>query len=136
MRTVVPAPVCAPSPIVTGATKVLLDAVRACLPTVVRCLLMRLMLDSSAERAGSELATQPQVRAAIERTIAQSYAAISEQARSAEHFAAAREAATKANLPVGERARLLMGQASALGGLSRFAECLTKLAESLTGGNQ
>ena len=90
--------------------------------------LMRLMLDSSAERAGSELATQPQVRAAIERTIAQSYAAISEQARSAEHFAAAREAATKANLPVGERARLLMGQASALGGLSRFDEGL-KLAQ-------
>ncbi len=93
--------------------------------------LMRLMLDSSAERAGSELANQPQVRAAIERTIAQSYAAISEQARSAEHFAAAREAAIKANLPIGERARLLMGQASALGGLSRFDEGLKLAKEAL-----
>ena len=36
-RTTVPAPVAAPSPISTGATNVLLEEVRACRPTLVRC---------------------------------------------------------------------------------------------------
>src|SRR4030095_5672989 len=36
-RTTVPAPVAAPSPSSTGATNVLLEAVRACRPLVVRC---------------------------------------------------------------------------------------------------
>ena len=38
-RTTVPPPVAAPSPISTGATKVLLEPVLACRPTTVRCLL-------------------------------------------------------------------------------------------------
>lgn len=93
--------------------------------------LMRLMLDAAATRAGAELGTQPQVRAAIEKTIAQSYGAISELALSAEHFGAAREAATKAHLPVAERARLLLGQASALGGMSRFDEGVQMAKQAL-----
>ena len=42
--------------------------------------LMRLVLDSAAERAGRELAGQPAVRASIERTIADSYASLGELA--------------------------------------------------------
>src|SRR5699024_260092 len=38
LRTVVPAPVAAPSPIVTGATSTLSEPTRTCRPTVVRCL--------------------------------------------------------------------------------------------------
>lgn len=86
--------------------------------------LMRLMLDAAAERAGNELADQPPVRATIEQTIAQSYGAISEFALSAEHFAAAREAAIKAGLPLGQRARLLIGQANSVGSLGRFGEAV------------
>ncbi len=38
LRTTVPAPVYAPSPIVTGATKTLCDPVRTCEPTIVALL--------------------------------------------------------------------------------------------------
>src|SRR5699024_4507987 len=38
LRTVVPAPVAAPSPLVTGATSPLSEPTRTCRPTVVRCL--------------------------------------------------------------------------------------------------
>ena len=51
--------------------------------------LIRLVLDSAAERAEQELATQPDVRAAIERTIAGTYNSIGEYALAVEHFEAA-----------------------------------------------
>ena len=86
--------------------------------------LMRLMLDAAATRASSELADQAQIRATIEQTIAQSYGAISEFALSAEHFAAARDAAVKAGLPLAQRARLLIGQANAVGGSGRFEDAV------------
>jgi tetratricopeptide (TPR) repeat protein len=54
--------------------------------------LMRLVLDSAAERAELELATQPDVRTAIERTIAGAYNSIGEYPLAVEHFEAALEA--------------------------------------------
>jgi non-specific serine/threonine protein kinase/serine/threonine-protein kinase len=55
--------------------------------------LMRLVLDSAAQRADKELAALPAVRADIERTIADSYASIGEYAPADRHYAAAIEAA-------------------------------------------
>lgn len=51
--------------------------------------LMRTVLDRAAQRAGTELAGQPEVRAAIERSIAESYNAIGEYALAIRHFDAA-----------------------------------------------
>jgi len=70
--------------------------------------LMRLVLDSAAERAGRELATQPAVRSAIERTIADSYSSLGELATAGTHYAAAITAAEAAALPPAQRARLVM----------------------------
>ena len=86
--------------------------------------LMRLMLDAAATRADEQLANQPQVRTAIERTIAQSYSSIGEFALGAEHFGAAREAAEAAAAPLAERARLLVARAESIGNLGRFDEAL------------
>jgi len=94
--------------------------------------LMRLMLDSAAGRAGTELADQPEVRTTIERTIAQSYAAIGEYALAAEHFGAARAASEAAGQSVVEKARLLLSQADSNGNLGRFDEG-RKLAEQALG---
>ncbi len=58
--------------------------------------LMRLLLDSAAQRADNELATQPAVRADIEHTIAGSYASIGEWAQADAHYQKA-IAATKAS---------------------------------------
>lgn len=55
--------------------------------------LMRLVLDSAAQRADKELAAQPAVRADIERTIADSYSSIGEYAPADKHYAAAIQAA-------------------------------------------
>jgi len=55
--------------------------------------LMRLLLDSAAQRANKELAAQPAVRADIERTIADSYASIGELTVADTHYAQAMEAA-------------------------------------------
>jgi non-specific serine/threonine protein kinase/serine/threonine-protein kinase len=82
--------------------------------------LMRLMLDSAAERASTELSNQPGVLVAIERTIAQSYAGIGEYPLAAQYFGAAYEAARKAAQPVAEQAHLLLGQADAVGNQGKF----------------
>src|SRR5690606_29316136 len=63
--------------------------------------LMRVVLDSAAERAEQELGTQPDVRSAIERTIAGAYNSIGEYALAVDHF----EAALKASQAGLNRAR-------------------------------
>ncbi len=84
--------------------------------------LMRLVLDSAAQRAGTELAREPEVRLAIERTIAQSYGAIGEYALAATHY---REAATLAtSVPVAERLRLLTGELDAVVNQGRFDDAM------------
>jgi serine/threonine protein kinase len=73
--------------------------------------LMRLILDSAAQRAGHELAGQPAVRAAVEHTIADSYAAIGEYALAVDHYDAALESARSGGLDVDEQARLTLRRA-------------------------
>lgn len=90
--------------------------------------LMRLVLDSAAERAGRELAGQPAVRVAIERTIAQSYGGIGEYTLAAQHFSAAFTAAQTSDSPLTERIRLLLGEVDALGNNGKFDDAL-KLGE-------
>jgi non-specific serine/threonine protein kinase/serine/threonine-protein kinase len=69
--------------------------------------LMRMVLDSAAGRAGRELEAQPDVRAEIELTIADSYSSLGEFALAGTHYDAALDAARNAKLPpqrVGEMA--------------------------------
>ena len=68
--------------------------------------LMRLVLDSAAERAGRELRDQPEVRASIERTIADSYASLGELDLAGAHYDAALAAATAAHVAPTVRARI------------------------------
>ena len=90
--------------------------------------LLRLVLDAAAERAGKELAREPEVRLAIERTIAQSHAAIGEYALAATHY---REAiALAATAPLAERLRLAVGELDAVVNQGRFDDALA-LAEPL-----
>ncbi|MEO5559678.1 MAG: serine/threonine-protein kinase [Dokdonella sp.] len=70
--------------------------------------LMRMVLDSAAERAGRELSAQPAVRASIERTIADSYASLGELALADTHFTASIEAARTAKLKPTEIAHTAM----------------------------
>ncbi|MFI4969844.1 MAG: tetratricopeptide repeat protein [Lysobacterales bacterium] len=70
--------------------------------------LMRLVLDSAAERAGRELAGQPAVRASIEHTIADSYASLGELKLAGTHYDAAITAARAAGAPPAELARVTM----------------------------
>ena len=76
--------------------------------------LMRLVLDAAAERAGRELAAQPDVRADIERTIAGSYSSLGEFALADTHFDAAVAAAREAKLAPGESADIASARALAL----------------------
>jgi len=79
--------------------------------------LIRTLLDTAAERSGRELAAQPDVRAEIERTIADSYASLGEYPLADTHYAAALGAARDANLPAGTIGEITalraMGQAAA-----------------------
>ncbi|HNR91051.1 MAG TPA: serine/threonine-protein kinase [Dokdonella sp.] len=92
--------------------------------------LMRLVLDSAAERAGKELAREPEVHLAIERTIAQSYAAIGEPVLAATHYRAASTLAASA--PVAERVRLAVGELDSVVNQGRFDDALA-LAEPVLG---
>ncbi len=67
--------------------------------------LMRLVLDSAAERASRELADQPDVQALIEDTIANSYSSLGEYGDAATHFTAAADAARRAVMPAAQVAR-------------------------------
>lgn len=73
--------------------------------------LMRAVLDSAAERAGRELATEPEVRSAIESTIADSYTWIGEPTVATGHFEAAIAAGKEAKLGAVPMARLLTRRA-------------------------
>ncbi len=86
--------------------------------------LMRMVLDSAAERAGRELAVQPAVRASIERTIADSYASLGEVALATTHFAASIDAAHAAHLKPVEIARTMMHAARNLDNQNHAAGAL------------
>src|SRR3982751_36005 len=64
--------------------------------------LMRLALDSAADRAGKELAARPPVRASIEHTIADSYAAIGDYKLALTHYESALALADSAGTDIEE----------------------------------
>ncbi|MGA8279021.1 MAG: serine/threonine-protein kinase [Rhodanobacteraceae bacterium] len=70
--------------------------------------LMRLVLDSAAQRAGRELAGQPAVRASIERTIGDSYASLGELVLAGTHYEAALAAGRAAHIEAAKLARIAM----------------------------
>jgi non-specific serine/threonine protein kinase/serine/threonine-protein kinase len=86
--------------------------------------LMRLILDSAADRAGHELAAQPAVRASIEHTIADSYAAIGEYDLATEHYDDAIASAKSGGLPIGEEARLVLRRAEIIGNQGHLDEAV------------
>lgn len=93
--------------------------------------LMRLLLDSAAQRADKELVGQPAVRADIERTIAGSYAAIGEGAIASEHYATAVAAAAAAGMGASARARLLASSALNLDNQGHAKEALVQAEQAL-----
>ena len=84
--------------------------------------LMRTILDQAAERAGHELAAQPAVRSSVERTIADSYAALGEYALAAQHYDDAIAAAKSINLGVDEQAELALRRAENIGNQGHLEE--------------
>lgn len=76
--------------------------------------LMRLILDSAGQRAHQELAGQPALRMAVERTIANSYNAIGEYSLAVQHYDAALQAARKARSKRTVSVNLLTDKARAL----------------------
>jgi len=86
--------------------------------------LMRMVLDAAAERSGRELATQPAVRASIERTIANSYASLGELALAGSHYEAALASLDATGAPAGQRARLAMRIAENIDNQGRAQEAL------------
>ncbi len=86
--------------------------------------LLRVVLDSAATRAARQLAIHPDLRAAIEKTLAASYAGIAEYDVAKDHYRIAEKAAEEAGLGVGERARLIEAQAGTLSNLGDFEEAL------------
>jgi non-specific serine/threonine protein kinase/serine/threonine-protein kinase len=93
--------------------------------------LMHTILDSAAERAGRELATQPDVRAEIERTIAGSYASLGEFALADTHYESALAAAHAANLPPAKIGEFTSQRALGLNGGGHPQEALASANESL-----
>lgn len=77
--------------------------------------LMRLVLDSAAQRASRELGEQPELRSDIEDTIAGSYGAIGEYTLAVQHYDLALVAAKAAGLPVSRTVLLLARKAGSLG---------------------
>ncbi|MEP7044094.1 MAG: serine/threonine-protein kinase [Dokdonella sp.] len=86
--------------------------------------LMRMILDAAAERAGRELATQPAVRASIERTIANSYASLGELALAGTHYDDALAALVASGAPIAQRARLAIRVAENIDNQGRTPEAL------------
>ncbi len=87
--------------------------------------LMRLALDSAADRSGKELAGQPTVQASIEHTIADSYAAIGDYKLALQHYESALALADSAGTEIEERAKLTLRRAEMLTDLGRSDEALT-----------
>jgi eukaryotic-like serine/threonine-protein kinase len=86
--------------------------------------LMRLALDSAADRAGKELAPQPAVRASVEHTIADSYAAIGDYKLALQHYEATLALADTAGTGVEERAQLTLRRAEMLDKVGRSDDAL------------
>jgi non-specific serine/threonine protein kinase/serine/threonine-protein kinase len=86
--------------------------------------LMRLALDSAADRASRELAGQPAVRAAVEHTIADSYAAIGEYDLATRHYDDAIAAARSGAVGVDESARIALRRAEIIGNQGRLDEAV------------
>ncbi|HET6546611.1 MAG TPA: serine/threonine-protein kinase [Rhodanobacteraceae bacterium] len=93
--------------------------------------LMRLVLDSAAERARHELKDQPEVRMAIERTIASSYLGIGEYALAIRHFDAALAAASSAGAGPQVRVQLLVRKARSLDSLGQVEQAIEVVNEAL-----
>jgi non-specific serine/threonine protein kinase/serine/threonine-protein kinase len=93
--------------------------------------LMRLVLDSAAERAARELAAQPAVRAEIERTIAGSYASLGELDLAGRHYEAAIDSSRAAGLPAAQIARLVMRNAENVDNQGKAQEALQRGEEAL-----
>ena len=95
--------------------------------------LMRMVLDSAAERAGRELAGQPDVRAEIEYTIAGSYASLGERAIAGTHYEAALAAARRAGKTPAELARIAMRIAQNLDNQGKAQEAVVEAAKVFAG---
>jgi non-specific serine/threonine protein kinase/serine/threonine-protein kinase len=95
--------------------------------------LMRTILDSAAERIGRELGGQPDVRAEIERTIAESYASLGDYRLAQTHFDAAIEASQAAGSPVGVIARAQARSAYNLDNQGRQADALSVAEKAFAG---
>ncbi len=93
--------------------------------------LMRLVLDSAAERAARELGAQPAVRAEIERTIAGSYASLGELDLAGRHYEAAIDSSRAAGLPAAQIARLVMRNAENVDNQGKAQEALQRGEEAL-----
>jgi eukaryotic-like serine/threonine-protein kinase len=90
--------------------------------------LMRIVLDSAAQRSGRELAGQPDVRAEIERTIADSYSSLGERAIAGIHYEAALEAARRAGKTPAELARIAVRFAQNLDNQGKAQEAVIEAA--------
>jgi len=86
--------------------------------------LMRLALDSAAERAGKELANQPAVRASVEHTIADSYAAIGDYPKALDHYEETLALADAGELELDERAKVTLRRAEMLADQGRYDDAL------------
>jgi eukaryotic-like serine/threonine-protein kinase len=93
--------------------------------------LMRLVLDSAASRAGSELKSQPAVRESIEYTIAESYAAIGEYALAVDHYDAALAAVKTINLGADAEARLRLRRAEIVGEQGHIDDAIAQARAAL-----
>jgi len=93
--------------------------------------LMRLALDSAAERAGKELANQPAVRASVEHTMADSYAAIGDYPKALQHYEETLALADAGDLELEERAKVTLRRAEMLGDQGRYDDALAGASSAL-----
>jgi serine/threonine protein kinase/tetratricopeptide (TPR) repeat protein len=94
--------------------------------------LMRLVLDSAAERAEQELAAQPDVRSTIERTIAGAYNSIGEYPLAVEHFEAALKASRDGLDRVADNVAVRSFLARSLGNAGRPRDALAAAQAAVT----
>ena len=92
--------------------------------------LMHTILDEAAKRVGKELSEQPDVRARIERTIADSYGSLGDYELAQQHFAAAIDAARSARLAPGEIGRIAAGASINLWNQGRLQDALVAAREA------
>ncbi|WP_300621712.1 serine/threonine-protein kinase [Dokdonella sp.] len=93
--------------------------------------LMRTILDAAAVRAGRELAAQPDVRAEIERTIADSYSSLGEFALAETHYRDALDAARAADWRDGDLGELTSRRALNLGGGGHAQDALAAAGDAI-----